>query len=61
MKPSRFALILMLIGMVLLLIGVSFKLNHLMGAETVFNGGVVSVVMGVFLWIIGIIRTKGVS
>ncbi|MGB2469286.1 MAG: hypothetical protein ACPIA5_00420, partial [Flavobacteriales bacterium] len=42
-----------------ILLGVTFKLNHLMGAHTLFNVGVVLTTLGVGLWVIQLIRGRG--
>jgi len=39
MHLSRLTLTLLLLGGGAMLVGVTFKLNHLMGAETLFNAG----------------------
>ena len=46
MKPTPRILAILLLGLVGVLLGVTFKLNHLMGAETVFNIGAVMLVVG---------------
>lgn len=46
MKLSRLSLTLLLIGVAALLAGLAFKLNHLMGAETLFNAGTTSFIAG---------------
>ena len=46
MRLSRITLTLLLLGGASLLAGVAFKLNHLMGAETVFNVGALAFVAG---------------
>lgn len=43
---SKLTCILLLLGVAGVLTGVAFKLNHLMGAETVFNIGAGAVVFG---------------
>ena len=43
---SRPTSTLLLLGVAGILTGVAFKLNHLMGAETVFNIGAVMLVVG---------------
>ena len=58
MKPSKTALILGLLGCALLLTGLAFKLNHLMGAETAFNAGVALIVIGLVTWVIQLVRGK---
>ena len=56
MKPSKSALSLMIIGIVGLLLGAAFKLNHLMGAERLFNAGVLALVIGLLSWGVSLIR-----
>lgn len=51
-------MILGLLGCALLLTGLAFKLNHLMGAETAFNAGVALVVIGLVAWVIQLVRGK---
>lgn len=46
MRLSRPTLTLLLLGVAALLVGVAFKLNHLMGAETLFNLGALMLVVG---------------
>ena len=46
MRISRPTSTLLLLGVAGILTGVAFKLNHLMGAETVFNIGSVMLVGG---------------
>ena len=46
----------MILGLSGILVGIAFKLNHLMGAETVFNGGVVALVVGLLAWGLTIVR-----
>ena len=46
MNLSRPTSTLLLLGVAGILTGVAFKLNHLMGAETVFNIGAVMLVVG---------------
>ena len=56
MRPSKSALTLMILGLVGLLLGTAFKLNHLMGAEPLFNAGVLALVVGLLLWLASVIR-----
>lgn len=46
MHLSRLTLTLLLLGGGAMLVGVTFKLNHLMGAETLFNAGALVLVAG---------------
>ncbi|MDG1674200.1 MAG: hypothetical protein P8H88_02020 [Flavobacteriales bacterium] len=52
MHTSRLTLTLLLLGGASLLAGLTFKLNHLMGAETLFNAGALVLVAGMLsaLW-----------
>ena len=60
MKPPKSSLSLMIIGIVGLLLGAAFKLNHLMGAERLFNAGVLALVIGLLSWGVSLVRkTKG--
>jgi len=51
MKPSKQTLTLLLLGLFGVLLGLGFKLNHLQGAEEVFNAGLVALLVGVALWV----------
>ena len=54
MASLRIPRILSLVGLALVVTGITFKLNHLMGAETVFNAGAVVLV----LWAVALVRAK---
>ena len=56
MRPTPRTLAILLLGLAGVLLGVTFKLNHLMGAHTLFNVGVVMTVVGVVLWVIQLVR-----
>ena len=56
MRPTPRILAILLLGLAGVLLGVTFKLNHLMGAHTLFNVGVVVTVVGVVLWVIQLVR-----
>ena len=56
MKPTPRTFAILLLGLAGILLGVTFKLNHLMGAHTLFNVGVVVTVVGVVLWVIQLVR-----
>ena len=56
MRPTPRTLAILLLGLAGVLLGVTFKLNHLMGAHTLFNVGVVVTVVGVVLWVIQLVR-----
>ena len=58
MKPSTTSAIILLGGLALTLLGVTFKLNHLMGAETVFNAGALALVLGLLLWMRDLFRKR---
>ena len=49
MRLSKFTLTLLLLGLSGILVGFTFKLNHLMGAEPIFNAGVFAAVLGLLL------------
>ena len=49
MHLSKFTLTLLLLGLSGILVGFTFKLNHLMGAESIFNAGVFAAVLGLWL------------
>ena len=49
MHLSKPTLTLLLLGTSGILVGFTFKLNHLMGAEPVFNAGVFAAVVGLLL------------
>jgi NADH:ubiquinone oxidoreductase subunit K len=59
MRPTKISAALMILGLSGILVGIAFKLNHLMGAETVFNGGVVALVVGLLAWGLTIVRGSG--
>ena len=56
MWPNPRTLALLLLGLAGILLGVTFKLNHLIGAHTLFNAGAVVTVVGVVLWVIQLVR-----
>ena len=58
MRPAPRTLAILLLGLSGILLGVTFKLNHLMGAHTLFNAGVVVTVVGVVLWVVQLVRTE---
>lgn len=58
MTPSKSSLTLLILGLASALTGVTFKLNHLMGAETLFNAGIVALVSGLLLWGLRVMRSK---
>ena len=58
MRPTPRTLAILLLGLSGILLGVTFKLNHLMGAHALFNAGVVVTVVGVVLWVIQLVWSK---
>ena len=58
MASLRIPRILSLVGLALVFTGITFKLNHLMGAEPVFNAGAVVLVLGLLLWAVALVRAK---
>lgn len=56
MRPSKPTLTLMILGLVGVLMGTAFKLNHLMGAERLFNAGMLALVIGLLSWVVSLIR-----
>ena len=56
MRPSKPSLTLMILGLVGVLLGTAFKLNHLMGAESLFNAGMLALVIGLLSWVVSLIR-----
>jgi len=56
MASLRIPRILSLVGLALVVTGITFKLNQLMGAETVFNAGAVILVLGLLLWAVALLR-----
>ena len=59
MRPTPRTLAILLLGLAGILLGATFKLNHLMGAHSLFNAGVVVTVVGIALWVIQLVRGKG--
>ena len=49
MATPRIPKFLTLIGLALVVAGIAFKLNHLMGAEQMFNAGMLAAVAGLLL------------
>lgn len=58
MHPPKFALVLMLLGLAGVLLGLTFKLNHLMGAEPLFNSGMAGLVVGLLWWGVRVIGRR---
>ena len=59
MRPTPRILAGILLGLAGILLGITFKLNHLMGAHTLFNVGVVLTTLVVGLWVIQLVRCRG--
>ena len=59
MRPTSRTLATLLLGLAGILLGITFKLNHLMGAHTLFNVGVGLTVVGVALWVIQLVQGQG--
>tara|TARA_B110000459_G_scaffold172017_1_gene193169 strand:- start:153 stop:329 length:177 start_codon:yes stop_codon:yes gene_type:complete len=47
-----------LVGLATTMTGLTFKLNHLMGAPIIFNLGVAILVVGLVWWAFGLIQMK---
>tara|TARA_B100001939_G_scaffold270885_1_gene238593 strand:- start:252 stop:434 length:183 start_codon:yes stop_codon:yes gene_type:complete len=58
MATPRIPKFLTLIGLALVVAGIAFKLNHLMGAEQVFNVGAIVLVAGLVSWATAVVRQK---
>tara|TARA_B100000683_G_C12414354_1_gene525192 strand:+ start:338 stop:511 length:174 start_codon:yes stop_codon:yes gene_type:complete len=56
MTPNKTPKAISLIGLALTLTGLTFKLNHLMGAPEIFNIGIAILVIGLSWWAIRLIR-----
>lgn len=56
MKPTKLSLLFILLGLMGLLAGMGFKLNHLMGAEELFNAGLMVLVLGLGIWGVAVFR-----
>jgi len=56
MFTDRLPKFLTLIGLALIVAGIAFKLNQLMGAEQVFNGGAVVLIVGLVSWAAAVVR-----
>ena len=56
MTPNRTPKAISLLGLATTLAGLTFKLNHLMGAEILFNIGAVVLVLGLTWWAVNLIR-----
>tara|TARA_B110000003_G_scaffold151696_1_gene152472 strand:+ start:118 stop:306 length:189 start_codon:yes stop_codon:yes gene_type:complete len=58
MQPNTTSAIILLGGLALILVGVTFKLNHLMGADPIFNAGALGLVLGLLLWMRDLFRKR---
>ena len=58
MFTDRLPKFLTLIGLALVVAGIAFKLNQLMGAEQVFNAGAVVLIVGLVSWAAAVVRDK---
>lgn len=58
MKTKQLPQVTVLIGLALVVAGVAFKLNHLMGAEMLFNAGAILLVLGLMFWAIALLRRR---
>lgn len=58
MFTDRLPKFLTLIGLALIVAGIAFKLNQLMGAEQVFNAGAVVLIVGLVSWAAAVVRDK---
>ena len=56
MTKHRYPKSICLIGLALIALGITFKLNHLQGAEPVFNAGAACLVLGLMGWAVAILR-----
>lgn len=54
MRRKKSALRLIIIGLIGMVVGVTFKLNHFMGAERIFNVGAFALVVGLIFWLISL-------
>jgi Flp pilus assembly protein protease CpaA len=58
MSPQRIPKAITLVGLATTMTGLTFKLNHLMGAPIIFNIGIAILVIGLVLWAFGLIQKK---
>lgn len=58
MKSKQLPQVIVLIGLALVVAGIAFKLNHLMGAEMLFNAGAALLVLGLLIWAIALLRRR---
>jgi hypothetical protein len=58
MNSDRLPKFLTLLGLAMVVAGVTFKLNHLIGAEQLFNAGAVVLVIGLVGWGVAVLRRK---
>ena len=58
MNLQKIAKAITLVGLAATMTGLTFKLNHLMGAPMIFNIGATILVIGLVLWAFGLIQKK---
>ena len=58
MSPHRIPKAITLVGLATTMTGLTFKLNHLMGAPIIFNIGIAILVIGLVLRAFGLIQKK---
>lgn len=56
MTKYRYSKSICLIGSALIAMGITFKLNHLQGAEPIFNAGAACLVVGLMGWAFALLR-----
>jgi Flp pilus assembly protein protease CpaA len=56
MTPHRIPKAITLFGLATTMTGLTFKLNHLMGAPIIFNIGIAILVIGLAWWALGLIQ-----
>ena len=56
MSPSKLSLSCILLGLAALITGAIFKLNHLMGAVSILNLGLLLIVLGLVAWVVGLFK-----
>ena len=56
MTPHRIPKAITIFGLATTMTGLTFKLNHFMGALIIFNIGVAILVIGLALWAVGLIQ-----
>ncbi|MDA0729887.1 MAG: hypothetical protein O3B70_09925 [Bacteroidetes bacterium] len=58
MRPPKPAFALILLGLAIVLLGLTFKLNHWMGAESLFNAGMAGLVVGLLWWVAWVMGSR---